>query len=304
MRKLYKKAWAEIIKHERITILTHVNPDGDTVASATALKHLILDNSNVKQVKISGAPVPEYLSLVSDNEQVTDEFFNSSQVIVVDTSNKKRVFDQRVVTKETIKIDHHHNEEEWLISIGGDNWPAAGEVMYEFAIANDLKISKTVAQAIYIAIWTDTEGLTQRRLTDNTKDIIDGLDVDKASVLKSLELPKRILDVVELMKKKIIIKDSIAFLEWTEPVENSYIRLITGVLSTSNDFEVYVGLITNKNNSVRGSLRSKGNIDISGYAKILGGGGHHSSAGFSDPKMDDVLKVMEELKIKTALLKV
>lgn len=102
-------------------MLTHIDPDGDTIGSSLALKCLINENFSNINVRISGDKNPSYLSFLEQAENVEDEFFNKSLKIVVDTSTIKRIFDKRVVTKEAIKIDHHHKENEWLMEIGGDH---------------------------------------------------------------------------------------------------------------------------------------------------------------------------------------
>ncbi|MCK5945700.1 MAG: DHH family phosphoesterase, partial [Mycoplasmataceae bacterium] len=257
MTKLLKDIWNKIKESKRITILTHVNPDGDTIGSAVALKHLILDNIKNIEVKISGDRVPEYLSIVDENDEVSDEYFNSSQVIVVDTSNKKRVFDQRVVTKESIKIDHHHDEEEWLIGIGGDNWPATGEVLYELAVVNTLTISERSMEGIFVAIWTDTEGLTQRNFTSRTKEIVELLKIDKEKMLSSLKPSEEILNLIATLDKEVVVKDGVAFLYYDKEINNDYLRKIVGELSNQYKQEVFLSLIKTKN-TFRGSLRSKG----------------------------------------------
>ena len=293
MEKILKEIWNKIIESKRTTILTHVDPDGDTIGSAVALKHLILDNIMDVEVKISGDRVPDYLSIVDENDKVSDEYFNSSQVIVVDTSNKSRVFDKRLITKESIKIDHHHDEEEWLIGIGGDHWPATGEVIYELAVANDLTISERSMEGIFIAIWTDTEGMTQRNFTNRTKEIVELLEIDKEKMILSLKPSGELLELIKTLSKKVVIKSGVAYLYCEEEVNNDHLRKIVGDLSNEYKEEVFLSLIKNDNGHFRGSLRSKGNIDVSKYAKLLGGGGHFASSGFGGVNSEEVEKVLD-----------
>ncbi len=295
MEQLYKQIWNKIKESKKIVILTHINPDGDTIGTAVALKHLILDNTDIKEVKISGSKVPSFLSTVDENEDVSDEFFNEAQVIVVDTSNKRRVFDQRVITEETIKIDHHHEEEKWLLGVGGDHWPATGEVLFELAIANELEVSKRVMEALFIAIWTDTSGLTQRNISERTIELMNELDVDKTSIIKSLQPPKHILELIEELKKEIVVDQGVAVFISKKEIENEYLRLVTDALSTSGDFKAYIGYVMTDENYMRGSLRSK-NIDVSVLAKKLGGGGHESSAGFRTIKDEELKELISEIK--------
>ncbi len=289
----YKNIWNEIKKHKRITILSHIDSDGDTIGSATALKHLILDNTDIKEVKISSEKAPRYIDFIDESEDVSDEFFNSSQVIVVDTSTLSRIYDQRVVPTESIKIDHHHNENEWKFEIGDDKWPATGQILYEMALAIGLTISDRVAEAIWIAIWTDTEGLSQRQPTKITKQAIDELIKDKASLLVKMSLNDKENDHIEMIRAKQSTKNNVRYLITDEIVPNDYIRQMTGDFSNQEGFEIYFGVTKVSENVYRGEIRSKGNVNVSVFAKHFGGGGHFASAGFKCKSIEEASNNLE-----------
>jgi len=290
MNNTYKEIWEEILKHNNITIVTHIDPDGDTIASATALKHLLLTNTNFKNIKISSDKAPRYISFLDESEDVSDEFFYNSQIIVVDTSTKSRIFDKRVNTEKSIKIDHHHKEGKWKMEIGGDDWPATGQVLYEMAKKLNLKINKRVAEALWVAIWTDTDGMSQRSPSSITVEAIETLINNKDDVLKKMELIKEEKEHINRLSKELVITENVCYLLSEEVVPNDYIRQMTGEFSNKKGFEVYISVVKIKENLYRGEIRSKGKIDVSYYAKKFGGGGHFSSSGF---KVDSLKKAKE-----------
>ena len=277
----YKKIWDKIFEYEYVTLCTHVNPDGDTIGGAQALKHLILLNSpNIKEVKISGEKYPALLDWMDKNDEVSDEFFNKSLKIVVDTSTKSRIWDQRVVTKDAIKIDHHHHEGEWMMEVGGDYWPAVGQVISEMIEKLNLKINDKVQEGLFISIWTDTEGLTQRNISADTHRYLNELTIDKEALKKKIELPQDVKDTVNKMKKMLTIKNNVGSLIWEDSfISNDYYKQIVAEISNLPGFEVFVMGFAKPESDYRVSFRSKGKVDISKYASKYGGGGHFTSAG-------------------------
>ena len=285
--------WNKIKEYKRVTICTHVDPDGDTIGTAVALKEIILSNIRNIEVKISGDKYPRYLSFLDGNDIVEDSYFNESLKIVVDTSTKSRIWDKRVITCESIKIDHHKNEEKWLIAIGGDHWPATGQIIWKMINLLNLKVNQKVYDSIFVSVWTDTEGLTQRNISKVTFDVIDSIKIDKLNLLKKMELSKNELIHIKTLEGKMIIKDNIASLVTNDYVSNDYLRQMTGMLSNKKGFEVYIGITKAKDNTFRGELRSKGKVDVSKIAESFGGGGHFSSSGF---KTEDYISALDVVK--------
>ena len=174
--------WNKIKEYKKVTICTHVDPDGDTIGTAVALKEIILSNIRNIEVKISGDKYPRYLSFL-DNDIVENSYFNESLKIVYINKIKR---DKRVIPHKSIKIDHHKNEEEWLIAIGGDHC-ATGQIIWKMVNLLNLKVNQKVYDSI---IWTDTEGLTQRNISKETFNVIDSIKIDKSNLLKKMELSK------------------------------------------------------------------------------------------------------------------
>lgn len=293
MNATYKQIWDEIVKHDKLTLATHVNVDGDSIGSAVALKHLIKLNSNITEVKISGQKAPRYLNIIDETEEVSDEFFNASQVVVVDTSTRARITDKRVVPEESIKIDHHHHEETWKMEIGGDHWPATGQLIFEMIKTLNLKYDDAVKAGVFIAIWTDTEGLTQRNISETTHEAIEWVGNLKESLLKSIELNKAELDHIASLEQRMQVEGNVAYLIADELVANDYLRQATAHLSNKKGFEVYFGVTKSEDNLYRGELRSKGNVNVSTFAKQFGGGGHFASAGFRAKSLEEANEFLQ-----------
>ncbi|TCG11911.1 DHH family phosphoesterase [Mycoplasma marinum] len=298
-----QKIWDFISSQKYITICTHVDPDGDTIGTSIALKEFIENNTSVKEVRISGGDMPEMFNYITNDieDDVDDEYFNKSQVIVVDTSNKARIWDERVVTKDSIKIDHHKEQEEWLMGIGGDYWPACGQLLAEMAFMLNLKWTEKARIGITTAIVTDTENFTQRNIGFKTFDVMTQMLKDGHNYLdvipKLLPSAEETKLINSFMKYVTYEKDMIIFYT-TEYVPRSIYRTLVARVSSVSDVEVtlFIGG-TPKPGMLRCGLRSKGNVDVSVIAESLGGGGHHASSGFkvpSDTKLEDIVRVVKK----------
>ncbi|TCG10376.1 DHH family phosphoesterase [Mycoplasma todarodis] len=302
--KELQRIWAYISSQKTITICTHIDPDGDTVGTSIALKEFIENNTDVEQVRISGGDIPPMLDFISADieDDIEDEYFYNSQVIVVDTSNKARIWDKRVVTKEAVKFDHHKETEEWLMGIGGDDWPACGQLLAEIAYMLELKWTEKARVGISIAIVTDTENFTQRNIGPETFNVMAKMLKDGHNYLdvvpkllpsaKEAEAINKVLSQVSYEYENMVVFFS------NDEVTSDIYRAAVGAVSSVSDREVtlfvapYAGT-----NILRGGLRSKGNVDVSKIAEALGGGGHHASSGFKAPlgtSLEEIMKVIKE----------
>ena len=160
----------------------------------------------------------------------------------------------------------------------------------------NLKVNQKVYDSIFISVWTDTEGLTQRNISKETFNVIDSIKIDKSNLLKKMELSKDELTHIKTLEGKMIIKDNIASLVTDDCVSNDYLRQMTGILSNKKGFEVYIGITKTKDNTFRGELRSKGKVDVSKIAESFGGGGHFSSSGFKTESYTSALDLIKDLR--------
>ncbi len=294
----YKQMWEALTKQNKLTLLTHIDPDGDTMGSTHALKHLLLEYNPLLEIKVSGEKAPLNLISVNNHEDVDDEYFSSSTLVVVDTGTESRIADKRAKSKDCLNIDHHHDEDEFKLRIGGDHWPATGQVLYEMAKELNLKINKEAARGMYYAIWTDTEGMTQRNISQITHKAIEELGKDGIAkeCQNALKLPEEINRFVNLLKSKTTTEGNVTYIIFKEKaVPLDYFRPIVAALSNASETEVFCSILLDEKGNLRGSLRSKGNEDVSIYAKQFGGGGHYSSSGFTTSTYEGALEKIKRL---------
>ena len=97
-----------IQKYDTIIIHRHTNPDGDALGSQIGLKHIIKDTYPDKTVYAVGDASRRY-GFMEDSvmDEIADETYSGALAIILDTSAKALICDDRYTLAEaTARIDH------------------------------------------------------------------------------------------------------------------------------------------------------------------------------------------------------
>ncbi|MBA3892009.1 MAG: bifunctional oligoribonuclease/PAP phosphatase NrnA, partial [Gemmatimonadaceae bacterium] len=152
---------------KRVALSTHINADGDGCGSESALAQLLARRG--AQVRIvNPTPWPasfDFLLHDSFREQSAKgpaALRSIDAFVVLDISDIKRL-GMLADTVRTLKvprlvIDHHHPSDEppGDIVVSDTTACATGELIFDLAQVLGLEITPSVAEAIYVAILTDT----------------------------------------------------------------------------------------------------------------------------------------------------
>ncbi len=304
---------------KNILIISHVNPDGDTLGSMLALRDLIYINYKKKPEMMVISKIPkmyEFLGGLKDAKHFA-QFDNSmvyDMVILVDVAALDRIFDAQIFfEKAKIKavIDHHKtNNYDANIKFVDGKASSTGEVLYKIAENYNWKLDEKIAESIYTAIMTDTGGFR----FDNTS----AITLQIASKLVELGAkPQWIYKNCYEMKTKNFVMFQAYCLNKAEFTENNKIAYITvykkdiekfaseddlteGLiekLRTIDSTEVAFLLKEIDNKTFKVSMRSK-NIDVAEVCSIFNGGGHKFAAGcvLKGSAEDGVKKLLTEIK--------
>ncbi|MCH7589764.1 DHH family phosphoesterase, partial [PVC group bacterium] len=155
----------ELIRQSRdVTITYHVNPDGDALGSALAMKDLVRSFKKKAVIIGSDKPSPRYHFLPGFN---SIKFFswdsslkiNTDLLIVLDSPEMDRIGHIRnnIIAKKIIKIDHHLSHEHFGdVNYVNAKAAATGELVFDVFSQGRIKLSRETARALYAAIATDT----------------------------------------------------------------------------------------------------------------------------------------------------
>lgn len=306
----YSKALELIEKSRYILIITHVNPDPDSIGSALALSNFFHENKIKHKVFNISDDLPQNLDFIPRFEKITHQlppFFDLA--ISVDCGTYKRLGFNLDENIPLINFDHHKSNENFgTVNIVDPLKSSTAELVFEFFKHNGLYITKDSATALYVGIYDDTLAFSLGRCDEKTfekvnflvecgaspSDIANKL-LRRDSLAKYRIIPK-VLESLELFKEGEIAS-ILAYEEWFKQTGahnrdcEDALDMIMSMAIVKIAFFVRV-----VNGVARVSLRSKGKIDVSKIAQNFGGGGHFNAAGCTIDTLDVVEAKKEVLK--------
>lgn len=296
----------KIKAYDTILIHRHQNPDPDALGSQLGLREILQETFPDKTIRAVGYDEPS-LAFMGQMDQVTDEVYANSLVIVTDTANTPRIDDKRYQTGAfLIKIDHHPNDDSYGELLVVDTVASsASEIIANFAFDYDLKVSDEAARLLYAGIVGDTgrflyPATTARTLYTAAKLAeyhfdraglmreMDSFDMKIARlqgyVYENLEISPtgvaRVVITQELMKR-FAISDS----------ETSAIVSAPGKIKEIQTWAIFV---EQADGHFRVRMRSK-IIPINGIAKAHAGGGHPLASGANSYSLAENELIYQEL---------
>ncbi|MGE9294597.1 MAG: DHH family phosphoesterase, partial [Puniceicoccales bacterium] len=157
-------AFREILKSlegKRVAILGHLRPDADCIGSQVALCR-ILQSQGVEAVCLNQHPTPRVLlPFVADTPWASPEDFDPAgwTAVAVDCADTSRFGPviQSFFPTYLANIDHHRSNPEYAQhNIVDANSAATGEMLSGLFLDSGLEIDAVTAQALFVAIATDT----------------------------------------------------------------------------------------------------------------------------------------------------
>lgn len=288
-----------------IVITSHINPDGDALGSEIGLARW-LDTRGRRARIVNADPVPDRYDFLDRTGRV--ETFDpvrhaalaaeTDLLVVVDVSRWDRigrvgeVFDQSAMPR--LCIDHHPGAPDFaaLASVVAPSYAATGELIVELMAAAGDKPDRATAEALYVAIMTDTGSFRHASTTPRTHRIaadllatgIDPSELFDLTWNRNSEVRMRVIGEAyrtferRANGKLVVAAFSAASLHQLNatPADAEglaeMLRSVVGCLVSAVFTESAPG-------EVKVSLRSRGKLDVNAVARLFGGGGHVNAAG-------------------------
>lgn len=286
----------ELIENkDAFAITTHFKPDGDGVGSSLGLYWLLRSLGKSADVVVHGEVPIAYRSLpgADDIRNVSKVDQSYDAVFVIECSDLDRPGIAGLESQFTVNIDHHTTSEHF----GSINWidstaSAVGEMIYNLCKAIGGRITREIAECVYMALVTDTGSFHFSNTSDRTLKVAS--ELIKAGALPSkigeavynnypwsrIELMRRVLETVRrdesgriaLMRQTREMGDDSGSVDGDN---NGFVNIPLA----ARDVLAAVYIREVDDNRYRVSLRSKGDIDVAKVAENFGGGGHKNAAG-------------------------
>jgi len=317
----FKKFLEIVEKEENFFLTTHLNPDLDGVSAVLAFFYFLLEKG--KKVTAVVEKLPRTAKFLKGINHIKEE----SEVSEVEPEKVAVVFDANGVSRLTEAIqkltevckyvvifDHHYLEDnrkpfskERLLIVDPEA-PSTTTLLYRFFEYIGFTPSKEVAECLLAGLYFDTGGFR----FENSKE--EAFEVAKALVRLGASPSKIAREIFEnipfeevIALKKVIerieflnsFKIAISYLTAEDFAElssknveylSNFLRSIEGVKVACLVKEVEKG-------TIGVSLRSKAPVEVLGFAKSMGGGGHLYASGFRVRGVS-LEKFVKELKEK------
>ena len=293
MNRIDVKECVSLLKEfDNYLILSHRNPDGDTLGSAFAL-HRALSQLNKKSMVRCVDPMHKKYSYLWDG--ISNEDIEYDKIIAVDVADPKLLgedFEKLYGDKVFLCIDHHLSNREYAENLLLEDRAAAAVIIYEVICQMGVEITPQIASCVYTGLATDT-GCFMFANTSPTVHRIAAEVMEKGADYKSINrlmFETKTLSYLRLEQMAVSSIESYfdgqcALMTITRDmfrVSGSSSSECDGIASLPRKIEgVKVGVTIRErhNGNFKVSIRTVAPIDAAKICANFGGGGHANAAG-------------------------
>ncbi|MCX6765449.1 MAG: bifunctional oligoribonuclease/PAP phosphatase NrnA [Candidatus Moranbacteria bacterium] len=289
-----------IKKSNKILLVAHSGPDGDTVGSVLALKEYLKDKRKLADIACFD-PLPPLLGSAFPSQfEYPDHLDLKSYETVIAADSVERGFDkiknQLLPNQVIVLLDHHPD-----ITLKGDiniidsSYSSVCEIVYDYLEFTNEQISKNIAASLMLGILSDTGNFQHSNTTARVMEIASSLMRKGISLSKIIDaaLANKKISTLKLWgrafeKAKINPKNGMIITALTkEDIEGCNastddIAQLASILNTVPGTKFSLILSERESGVIKGSLRSEDykGVDVSAIARHFGGGGHILASGF------------------------
>ena len=286
-----------------VAISTHINSDGDGCGSEVALARL-LAQLGIEARIANPTPWPAMFDFLlgddvrNDSDDAEKALRKSDVIVVLDISDLRRLGPLGPVVRGSsatkIVIDHHIPSDVAIteLALCDTSACATGELIYDLASVLGLELTGPVAEALYVALLTDTGGFRFSNTTARCHAVAGAL---LAAGVDPEAMYRRIYASVPLGRLHLL-RDALATLEVDPEYGMAWISVEAGAPEThglkSEDLDgiaehprsvagtkLAIFFRDLGHGKVKASFRSAGEVDVNAFAKEFGGGGHAKASG-------------------------
>ncbi|MCB4751265.1 MAG: DHH family phosphoesterase [Sulfurovum sp.] len=298
---------------QSISIVTHLNPDADTLGTGLGI-YALLKHYTSKHVEIVNASeiLPSHLDFLPFFARIKQKIeFKESLIIGCDCGSIDR-FGFDLQDREIINIDHHASNKMYgTVNVVYGEYASASQVAYHL-FKPIYPITAESATCFYAALLSDTLYFTTTAVDEEVFQVAQeliGLGADPVRIatnftqrrsLASLRILERALHSLSLYRdgRVALLQVTPEDIEATGSIMSDMDGLVDYACSLAV-VEIAVLLIGLADGTLRVSLRSK-RADVAKVAGRFGGGGHKVAAGFilKDMQMQETIDtILEEISI-------
>lgn len=281
-----------LVAADRILILIHHFPDGDTIGSGFALCHALQSLGKTVRVACNDTIPEKYNYMVS---AVPQSDFEPNFICAVDVADSKLLGEslQPYVDKIDLCIDHHGSHREFEKHLLLDaSMGANAMIILQVIEAMGVTVDQTIADCLYTGIATDTGCFKYSNTTALTHYMAAQLMEAGAQAEPINRAMFDIKSHARMQLEKLALQ-SITFYDHNRTAVMSVtVDMIQKSGAEENDMEglspltrqiegVWVGVMLRekRDGDYKVSIRTGTHADAAAICGLLGGGGHPRAAG-------------------------
>ena len=314
--KTINEAARWLLERDHFLILTHRRPDGDAVGSALALCLGLRSIGKDAWIWANPQFTPRYEARLAGLTR--QDAAENAVIVAVDLASETLLpfGGEQFAGKTRLCLDHHPSNTGYAAeTLVQAECGGCGELIWDVLEELGAKLDRAVAEAVYIAISTDTgcfrfNNTTARTFRTAAKCVDHGAEIGpinrehfEIKTKGRLRLEARIMDTIEFFADG---KVAIACLpqSWVEElnVTEDDLDSISGFPRTIDGVCVGVMIRNSEPGKAKLSVRTAPGYNASAYCGRLGGGGHAAAAGCAVPgTLEDgkqaILAILREERI-------
>lgn len=291
----------ELDRSSKIYLVSHINPDGDSIGSLLAFGKSLKHKYGEKVILLKSDKIPDTFKFLNNMNYLSDlqilkAIDDNSTLITLDCGDLNRigaVNDSIKNFKSIINIDHHKSNNLFgEINIVDSDASSTSEIIFKLLKDNSLLIDKDIAEALYTGISSDTGSFKYESTDANTHRIASELleyNIDKSKIIfylyqnRSIETTNIFIEAIKKIEFHYHNKIGITIITKNMMKEaNASVSDIDGIVEFIRDTEnIEIACVIKEIdiNKYKVSLRSKSYLDVSQIATHFNGGGHKKAAG-------------------------
>lgn len=302
--KQSQKILEEIRKSDKILLNCHRNPDPDSIGSALALREILLGMNKKVEVICPSKELFGNVSYLYGFDEIKKEvdfskfdFTKFDLFITLDSSSWDMVSGKKkssVPDMKIISIDHHITNTNYAnINLVDDKVTSVGQLLYMLVEDWGVKINKSIATSLIVAIVGDTGAFRYPGADENTFRVASelmklGADKDlaiqklyRSEPIELIKFYAEVLSRLEIDKENKFVWSAVPYETYSkldkpamakESAASMFAQVVEGT-----DFGFIAIEMEPKTLAI--SFRSRTGFDTSKIALELGGGGHAFASG-------------------------
>ena len=295
----------------RVILHRHKNPDGDALGSQLGLKHILRDSFPDKEILVVGDMSDRYAFMVDQPmDDVPDGAYEGALAIVLDTSAKALICDERYATATyTARLDHHiFCETICGVEVTDTSFESCCGLVTAFAQECGLTVSPVAAKLLYTGMITDSGRFRYDSTNAQTHRMAAFLmerGFDTADIFRNLYSDD--LTFIQL-RARFVLKihttpHRVAYIYTDRAETDGYLASGVSAFTISRGMVNTMGEIrgidswvnfTETEGGVLCEIRS-GKYNINPIAVKYGGGGHQKASGCTLKDKEEAMRLLDDL---------